>query len=114
MRRLFHYARNIVIWAAVTIGAFILLPATWLAVAAGALFIAYLVSLVLHPRVKCWDCDGSGRHSGGLFSYADRACTTCGGQSRHRRFGLRVISSGRQVWAERAATRARGRSHRPL
>jgi hypothetical protein len=113
MRRILHYAKNTILWAAAIAGGWLLLSRLWFAGVVGLVFIAYLISLVLHPRTRCWDCGGSGRHQAALFRYADRACTTCGGQSRHRRWGVRVIGAGRQVRAERAAARARQRPHRP-
>jgi hypothetical protein len=114
MRRIIYYARNLLIWALVTTLAFIALPAARFAEAAVVLAVAYVISLFLHPRVRCWDCNATGLHRGGLFRYSDRACTTCGGQSRHRRLGARVISPGSPLWAERARGRAGQRRGRPL
>jgi hypothetical protein len=114
MRRILYYGRNLLIWAVATVLGFIVLPHLWFAVAAIVVFIGYVISLVLHPRTRCWACGGTGRQRGALFSYAERQCTTCGGQARHRRWGSRAISSGQQVWAERAAARARQRASRPL
>jgi hypothetical protein len=114
LRRLLHYLRNLIIWTLVVGLGWIALPASRFAEAALVLAVAYVVSLFLHPRVRCWDCDATGWHRGGLFRYSDRACTTCGGQSRHRRLGARVISPGSPLWAERARERAGQRRGRPL
>jgi DnaJ-class molecular chaperone len=50
-------------------------------------FVAYLVSLRLHPYRKCRWCAGSGRHFGSLFKYAQRPCRHCGGAGRRLRYG---------------------------
>lgn len=75
----------------------------------------YVVSLQLHPRSICRGCGGTGRHRGAMFWWADRSCTVCAGGSRHRRRGVQVFHGkpGKQVWAERAAARARARKGAP-
>ena len=62
----------------------------------------YLVSLRLHPWRACRGCRGRGHHRGAVFKYATRQCTSCGGNGRRARLGLRVLHPGRQVWGERA------------
>jgi hypothetical protein len=52
---------------------------------------AYVLSLRLHPNVKCPRCDGKGFHRGAVFSYATRSCTKCGGRGIKPRLGLRVF-----------------------
>lgn len=53
----------------------------------------YILSLRLHPNVKCARCDGKGFHRGAIYSYATRACSKCGGRGIKPRLGLRVFSS---------------------
>ena len=63
--------------------------------------ISYLVSLTLHPRGKvCGKCKGTGIHKGAFFTYANRACTKCGGAPMRARLGLRVFHSSSPVWGE--------------
>ena len=56
-----------------------------------AAFAVYVVSLSLHPNAKCNRCKGAGRHFGGVFSYAQRPCTSCKGRGVHPRLGRRVL-----------------------
>jgi hypothetical protein len=64
--------------------------------------ISYLVSLRLHPRGSiCSKCKGTGMHRGLFFTYANRACTKCGGTPLRARAGVRVIHRNKQVWGER-------------
>jgi DnaJ-class molecular chaperone len=59
----------------------------FLAICAGG----YLLSLRLHPRIKCGACKGKGSHRGLVFSYADRACLRCRGTGRLERLGHRLF-----------------------
>src|SRR5260370_39574872 len=43
----------------------------------------------------------------------DRLCTTCGGQSRHRRWGVQLLYPQNRTWAERTAVEARKRRGAP-
>jgi DnaJ-class molecular chaperone len=63
--------------------------------------IGYLASLRLHPWHACRRCRGRGHHRGAVFKYATRACTSCGGNGRRARLGVRVFHGGRHVWGER-------------
>ncbi|GAA1687166.1 hypothetical protein ACFTSF_19130 [Kribbella sp. NPDC056951] len=56
-----------------------------------AAFFLYVVSLSLHPNAKCNRCKGAGRHHGGVFSYAQRPCTSCKGRGVHPRIGRRIL-----------------------
>ncbi|GAA0593990.1 hypothetical protein HPO96_06655 [Kribbella sandramycini] len=56
-----------------------------------AAFFLYVVSLSLHPNAKCNRCKGAGRHHGGIFSYAQRPCTSCKGRGVHPRIGRRIL-----------------------
>jgi DnaJ-class molecular chaperone len=75
--------------------------------------IGYLLSLRLHPWHKCRRCRGRGHHTGAVFKYSRRACTSCGGNGRRARLGVRVFHGGRQVWGERvpaAVSEERGKN----
>ncbi|GAB3931718.1 hypothetical protein GCM10029976_036440 [Kribbella albertanoniae] len=56
-----------------------------------ATFFMYVVSLSLHPNAKCNRCKGAGRHHGGIFSYAQRPCSSCKGRGVHPRIGRRIL-----------------------
>jgi hypothetical protein len=71
--------------------------------------ICYVVSLARHPNRRCRKCGGSGRQKAAMFTWGDRICTTCGGQSRHRRWGAQVVYRERRTPAERASAAARRR-----
>jgi len=51
----------------------------------------YFVSLRIHPLTRCGLCKGTGRHSGGVYTYASRRCRRCGGTGRKERFGTRFF-----------------------
>lgn len=53
--------------------------------------VGYFVSLRIHPLTKCRLCNGTGRHSGGVYTYAQRRCRRCGGTGRRDRLGTRVF-----------------------
>lgn len=59
----------------------------WLLVSAPV----YVASLYLHPRRACWSCEGTGKHTGFVFDYANRACTNCDGSGRRPRLGARLL-----------------------
>jgi hypothetical protein len=59
----------------------------WLIISGGG----YVASLHLHPRRRCWTCEGSGKHTGLVFDYGNRACTTCAGSGRRPRLGARIL-----------------------
>lgn len=71
--------------------------------------IAYLFSLGLHSNRRCRACKGSGRQRGAMFTWGDRPCKTCGGQSRHRRWGVQTFYPQRKTYSERTAPKARTR-----
>jgi hypothetical protein len=56
--------------------------------------VGYLVSLRLHPLRKCRSCNMSGRHFGGVFSYAYRRCRRCEGRGQLDRFGTQIFYGG--------------------
>jgi len=68
--------------------------------------VAYAFSLALHSNRRCRKCRGSGRQRGAMFWWGDRLCTTCGGQSRHRRWGVQAFYPSSKTYAERARARA--------
>jgi hypothetical protein len=45
-------------------------------------------------------------HRGLFFTYANRACTKCGGTPLRARAGVRVIHRNKQVWGERGPQEA--------
>lgn len=51
----------------------------------------YFVSLRIHPLAKCRLCNGTGRHRGNVYSYAQRRCRKCGGSGRRDRLGKRFF-----------------------
>jgi DnaJ-class molecular chaperone len=57
---------------------------------------AYVLSLFLHPYAKCDRCGGLGRHSGALFTYANRPCHKCSGLGQKQRFGAALIGRGKR------------------
>src|SRR3982074_3836647 len=58
-------------------GMFVLLVAAALAV--------YVISLALPPNAQGGRCNGAGRHTGSLFKYATRPCSSCKGRGTHPR-----------------------------
>ena len=53
--------------------------------------VGYFVSLRIHPLTKCTVCNGTGRHHGSVYTYAQRRCRKCGGSGRKERFGKRFF-----------------------
>lgn len=80
-----------------------------------AVGVLYWISLHRHPRRVCRGCGGTGRHRGAMFWWGDRQCTKCAGSPRHRRWGVQLFhgASGKQVWAEKAANKAKKRQSAP-
>jgi hypothetical protein len=74
--------------------------------------VCYVVSLGRHGNRRCRTCRGSGRQRAAMFPWADRICTSCGGASRHRRWGTQLIYRDRRTPAEDAAAEARRRRGR--
>ena len=66
-------------------------PTGMMIVLAMAAFAFYVVSLSLHPNAKCNRCKGAGRHFGGVFSYAQRPCSSCKGRGVHPRMGRKIL-----------------------
>ena len=63
-----------------------------LIIAAG---LVYVFSAWLHPYVKCETCNGTGKHSGALFTYATRPCHRCSGTGQKQRFTAALIGFGK-------------------
>jgi hypothetical protein len=80
---------------------------------AGIIAVCYVFSLALHSNRRCRTCRGSGRQRAAMFPWADRVCTSCGGASRHRRWGVQLFYSGNRTYAEKSAAKARIRRARP-
>lgn len=53
--------------------------------------VGYLISLRIHPLVRCRLCKGTGRHFGSVYTYAQRRCRKCGGTGRLDRLGVRLF-----------------------
>ena len=56
--------------------------------------VGYYASLRVHPLTKCRVCNGGGRHSGAVYTYAQRRCRKCGGTGRKDRLGVRLFLGG--------------------
>ena len=56
--------------------------------------VGYFISLRIHPLTKCGTCNGSGRHIGSVYTYAQRRCRKCGGSGRKNRLGVRLFGGG--------------------
>lgn len=56
----------------------------------------YVVSLYIHPYVKCGTCNGGARHRGALFSYAARPCHGCSGTGQQQRLGSKLLGRGQR------------------
>lgn len=48
----------------------------------------YWASTHLHPYTQCGACKGTGKHRGGVFTYAHRPCHKCSGAGRKQRWAL--------------------------
>jgi hypothetical protein len=106
--------KNALSWV-ILAGLFVIVAPVEAIVIAGVVVLAgYLVSLQVHPHRNCRSCDGTGRHSGAVWGYANRACGTCGGSPRHRRWGAQYLHASKQVRAEARAQAAGERRARPL
>jgi len=53
--------------------------------------VGYFISLRIHPLTKCRLCNGTGRHSGSVYGYAQRRCRKCGGTGRKDRLGVKLL-----------------------
>jgi DnaJ-class molecular chaperone len=65
--------------------------------------VSYLLSIQFHPHRNCRNCNGTGRHSGVVWAWANRVCDSCGGQGRHRRWGAQFFHRDTKVRAEARA-----------
>lgn len=64
---------------------------TTLVVVAGlGLFVAWAVSLLLHPYTACSSCKGNPRSFGAIATRSFRLCGACGGSGRRLRVGARM------------------------
>ncbi len=64
----------------------------------------YFLSLRLHPLRRCPVCKGTGRHHGGVYTYAFRPCRACGGRGRKDRLGAKIFfggTGGTGLWGQR-------------
>lgn len=56
----------------------------------------YVLSLYLHPFIRCSHCKGTARFYGAVFRRAFRLCPVCGGSGRQERLGVRLTGIGRR------------------
>lgn len=101
------------ILAIILLGGFIFGHILGLVLAALGLFVSYLISLRLHPRIRHtgWNsCNGSGEIRGSVFTWSFRKCPRCNG-GRLVRWGAglwgaeHVRSERRRTSEARAAAR---------
>jgi hypothetical protein len=59
------------------------------------LFLAWLLSLLLHPFTACPSCKGTPRLYGMLATRSFRLCSSCGGTGRRLRAGARIWPQNR-------------------
>lgn len=78
---------------------------TGLILASTGLFIAYFLSLRLHPRIRHGRCNGSGEVRGSVFTWTFRKCGRCNG-GRLIRWGAGIWGSD-PIRRERQQSRAR-------
>ena len=67
------------------VGQSLALAAVW-----GIVMLGYVISLVIHPRIRCLHCSGTGELRGRLYPWAFRRCPRCAGGRTIRR-GATVI-----------------------
>jgi hypothetical protein len=68
----------------------------YLVIGLAGLALAYGVSLAVFPWRPCRHCNGRGRLTDPVFSYAHRDCPQCNGRGRLPRLGRRVFYRGRK------------------
>lgn len=52
--------------------------------------VGYLISLLIHPRIRCTHCSGTGELRGRIYPWAFRRCPQCAGGRTIRR-GATVV-----------------------
>lgn len=75
--------------------------------------VLWLVSIWLTPLRRCRTCNGTGRQSGLMSTWAHRQCPSCGGAGRHRRYNVTTFFGNNLTRGEARAARARNRRNRP-
>lgn len=55
------------------------------------LVVGWLVSLWLHPFTPCWDCKGTPKKWGSIYTRSFDLCRTCEGRGRRMRMGARMF-----------------------
>jgi len=73
-----------------------------LILAALVLFVIYLASLRLHPRIRHGRCNGTGEHHSPLFPWVHRKCAGCQGG--------RLIRAGAGIWGAEHIRREHART----
>jgi hypothetical protein len=59
------------------------------------MFVAWAVSLLLHPYTVCGSCKGTPRSYGSIATRSFRLCPSCGGTGRRLRLGARIWPQNR-------------------
>jgi hypothetical protein len=79
-------------WAliAILVVGYVLGHTVGLILAALGLFVVYLASLRVHPRIRHRACGGTGEHRGSVFTWTHRKCPGCNGG--------RLVRRGAAVW----------------
>jgi hypothetical protein len=84
-------------------------------IAAVGMFIVYLVTLRVHPRIRHtgWQgCAGTGEHRGAVFTWTHRKCPGCnGGRLIRRGAGIWGAEHIRHEYARSKAARETARSN---
>jgi len=70
----------------------------------------YILSIYLHPYVRCEKCKGLGRHWGSVFTNSLRPCHRCSGTGRKRRLGAVILRRGE---IRQSSPRIQPRTRRP-
>ena len=70
--------------------------------AALGLFVIYLASLRVHPRMRHWRCKGTGEHHGSVFVWTHHKCSGCQGG--------RIVRRGAAIWGAGHVRREYARS----
>jgi len=76
-------------------------------------FSMWLASAWLTPFRRCNTCEGTGRQTGLMSTWAHRQCPSCGGSGRHRRYNVTTFFGNNLTRGEARAEKARSRRIRP-
>lgn len=103
------------ILAGILLAGYVLASLPGLVITAIVLFVVYLISLRVHPRIRHtgWrSCAGTGEHRGAVFTWTHRRCPGCnGGRLIRRGAGIWGAEHIRHEYARTKAARATARSN---